>query len=152
MESSWFTRCSGSIRKQKVEVEKRYGIRFGQTDVYCAKCGKRWPGCTHFPPTKQEYNRLGRTLDDYREDLGIKAGMSKEEAFEKFREWQQTKKTCQRCEGEKYKDCCPVHLICEEANERNAKRNDNGRRTSQIDEPKTLRAELSQARKRASLR
>jgi len=40
MKLNWDARCSESIKKQRAEVEKRYEIRFGQTDIYCAKCGK----------------------------------------------------------------------------------------------------------------
>lgn len=91
--------------------------------------------------------------NQWREKLGIEIGMTKDQALEKFIDWQQNKKTCQRCEGDKYVDYCPIHLICEEAqNERDAKGNDNRGRTSQTDEPKTLRTELSQTRERASLR
>ena len=60
--------------------------------------------------------------NQWREKLGIEIGMTKDQALEKFIDWQQNKKTCQRCEGDKYVDYCPIHLICEEAqNERDAK-------------------------------
>lgn len=39
---SWDERCLESIRKDKKEIEARYGIRIGQTEVYCARCGKPW--------------------------------------------------------------------------------------------------------------
>lgn len=42
METNWNTRCIESIREQKREIAKKYNIRFGQTDIYCAKCGKPW--------------------------------------------------------------------------------------------------------------
>jgi len=48
-------------------------------------------------------------FEHWREKLGVKIGMTKEEALEKFLEWQVNKKTCQRCEGEKYIDYCPIH-------------------------------------------
>jgi hypothetical protein len=41
-EPSWFSRCAESIRKERVEAEKRYGIKIGQTDIYCARCGRPW--------------------------------------------------------------------------------------------------------------
>lgn len=47
MPASWNERCSEFIRKDKKETEKKYNIRFGQTEIYCARCGKScWPG-TH---------------------------------------------------------------------------------------------------------
>jgi hypothetical protein len=39
---NWNTRCSNSIAKQKKEIEERYGIRIGQTEIYCSRCGKPW--------------------------------------------------------------------------------------------------------------
>ena len=42
MELTWNARSAESIRKEKAEAEKRYGIRIGQTELYCAKCGRRW--------------------------------------------------------------------------------------------------------------
>lgn len=41
--------------------------------------------------------------------------MPKEEAFEKFLEWKDSKKTCQRCEGEEYTEFCLLQLICRES-------------------------------------
>jgi len=53
--------------------------------------------------------------EHWREKLGIKIGMTKEEALECFMEWRTDKKTCERCDGTEYVSFCPVHLICEEA-------------------------------------
>ena len=39
---SWNERCLESIKKEKKEIESRYGIRIGQTEVYCFRCGKSW--------------------------------------------------------------------------------------------------------------
>jgi len=40
---NWNDRCLNSIRK--VEIAKRYNIRFGQTEVYCERCHHPcWPG------------------------------------------------------------------------------------------------------------
>jgi len=36
----WNTVCQNSIRKEKAEIGKRYNIRFGQTEIYCGRCGK----------------------------------------------------------------------------------------------------------------
>ena len=42
---SWDSTCSDSIRREKAEVAKRYGIRVGQTEIYCASCNRPcWPG------------------------------------------------------------------------------------------------------------
>ena len=150
---NWNSACFASIRKEKAEVAKRYNIILGQTEIYCAKCEKRWPGCIHSLPIKQEYNHPIRTLDDYRKELEIKIGMSKEEALEKFRQWRENMKTCRRCEGDKYISFCPIHLICKEAdNVRDAEGNDNRGRAFKIDGFKALRIELSEARKRTSIR
>ena len=39
---NWSARCANFIKGERREVEKRYGIRFGQTEIYCARCGKSW--------------------------------------------------------------------------------------------------------------
>lgn len=45
LEQSWSSRCAESIKREKLEAEKKYGIRIGQTEIYCARCGKPcWPG------------------------------------------------------------------------------------------------------------
>jgi hypothetical protein len=31
-----------SIQREKQEIEARYGIRIGQTDIKCFKCGRPW--------------------------------------------------------------------------------------------------------------
>jgi hypothetical protein len=93
------------------------------------------------------------SLENWRERLGFEIGMPKEEAFEKFREWRSTKKTCQRCEGETYIDFCEIHLICEEADRVGyAEGNDNRGRIIETNEPEALRTQLFEARKRASIR
>lgn len=43
----WNSTCVESIRKQKSEVAKRYNIRFGQTTMFCARCGSQWWGRQH---------------------------------------------------------------------------------------------------------
>jgi hypothetical protein len=40
--ADWNKRCAESIRKEKTLVEAKYGIRIGQTEIYCARCGKPW--------------------------------------------------------------------------------------------------------------
>jgi hypothetical protein len=40
--SEWNIKVEESIRREKKEVEARYGIRMGQTEIYCARCGKSW--------------------------------------------------------------------------------------------------------------
>ena len=37
---NWNSACLDSIRKEKAEIAKRYGIRFGQTEIYCVRCGR----------------------------------------------------------------------------------------------------------------
>ena len=39
---NWNERCLKSIGEQRIGVESRYGIRIGQTENYCARCGKSW--------------------------------------------------------------------------------------------------------------
>ena len=39
---NWSVRCANFIKGERREVEKRYGIRFGQTEIYCNRCGKSW--------------------------------------------------------------------------------------------------------------
>jgi len=38
----WDRRCEASIKKERAGAEARYGIRFGQTEIYCMGCGKSW--------------------------------------------------------------------------------------------------------------
>ena len=37
---NWNQRCAESIAKEKAEIAKRYNIRFGQTEIYCTRCGR----------------------------------------------------------------------------------------------------------------
>jgi hypothetical protein len=39
---NWNRKCEESMRKERQEVEKRYGIRIGQTELYCLRCGRSW--------------------------------------------------------------------------------------------------------------
>ena len=39
---NWSQRCQESTRNQTKEIESRYGIRIGMTEIYCARCGKSW--------------------------------------------------------------------------------------------------------------
>ncbi len=92
-------------------------------------------------------------VKNWQEKLDIHFGMTKEEALEKFREWREKMKTCQRCEGEKLVEFCPIHLICKEAdNVRHVERNDDRGRTFEINGSETLRTALSEERKRIPLR
>lgn len=54
-------------------------------------------------------------LQALREKLGIKLGMSKEEALEKFMQWKADKRTCERCEEDKLSQFCDLRSICKEA-------------------------------------
>lgn len=164
---SWDVRCLNSIRKEKAEAEKYYGIKINSTDIQCSVCGKSW-GFFHIcggtsQERREEIERIREAwdrpvslmgVDGWRIELGIEKGMSKEEAFEKFTAWQLKKKTCQRCEGDKYFDYCPIRLVCREANDvrDNAQGNDNRSRITEIDGSKTLRVEISEERERISLR
>jgi len=38
--ANWNPICLDSIRKEKAEIAKRYDIRLGQTEFYCARCGR----------------------------------------------------------------------------------------------------------------
>jgi hypothetical protein len=166
MELTWSARCLESIKKEKAEAEKRYGIRISQTEVYCVWCGKPanfFHTCQDMSPERrEEIEGIRADYDkpwvpwktDWQSVFGIEFGMSKEEAFEKFIDWQQDKKTCQRCEGDKYWAYCPIRLVCKEANNvrDNAQRDDNGSRINEINGIETLRIISSETRKRASLR
>ena len=39
---NWNRKCEESMRKERQEVEKRYRIRIGQTELYCLRCGRSW--------------------------------------------------------------------------------------------------------------
>ena len=38
----WNFRCKESIRRERAEVEAKYNIRIGQTEIKCGLCGKPW--------------------------------------------------------------------------------------------------------------
>jgi hypothetical protein len=126
--AEWNRRVEESIRKERVEIEGRHGIVIGETDIRCRACGNPWSTfhvCSKMSPErkaeveclKKELERpiSPKTPEGYRDELGINIGMAKEQALGKFLEWQQTRKTCDRCEGEKYVAYCPVNVICKEA-------------------------------------
>jgi hypothetical protein len=153
-----------SIKREKLEAEKKYGIRIAKTDISCAYCGNAagfFHVCSAMPPErkeeiiriKKEFERPSslKSIEGWREELGIKLGMSKEEAFEKFRTWRESKRTCQRCEGEKLAEYCPVNNICKEADE-NVRGNDDRDGTAETSQPETVRANLLEERKRAPVR
>jgi hypothetical protein len=56
-----------------------------------------------------------RSVNHWREELGVVPCMSKEEALGRFREWRESKKTCQRCEDQDLSQYCPIRLVCQEA-------------------------------------
>jgi hypothetical protein len=39
---NWNKRVEASIRREKAEAEKKYGIKIGQTEIYCSVCGRQW--------------------------------------------------------------------------------------------------------------
>jgi hypothetical protein len=39
---TWNERCLAFIKREKAEIEKKYGILIGQTEIFCATCGKKW--------------------------------------------------------------------------------------------------------------
>ena len=39
---NWNERIVKAIRLEKAEAAKKYNIVFGQTEIYCARCGKSW--------------------------------------------------------------------------------------------------------------
>ncbi len=87
--------------------------------------------------------------------LGTEIGMTKDQALEQFRTWREKMKTCSRCEGEKYVDFCPVHLICKEATDyeqRNVEGDDHRDGAVEVDELETLRVGIFENRERNALR
>jgi hypothetical protein len=93
-------------------------------------------------------------VGNWQEQLNIHYGMTKEEAFENFRTWREKKKTCQRCEGEKYTEYCPVNLICKEADtdERSITGDVDRSRDVEAVEHKAVRTQFHEERKRTSVR
>ncbi len=67
---NWNDRCREAIRKEKLEAEARCGIRFGQTDIYCVKCGKPWGYGRH---TCQDirFEQLQRRKKDVKNDVTL---------------------------------------------------------------------------------
>ena len=73
---SWSSRCAEAIRRERSEVEKRYGIRIGQTEIYCARCDKPcWPGnhiCQdiRFKELQEKQKTIAESLIDKIKALG----------------------------------------------------------------------------------
>ena len=95
----------------------------------------------------------------WREKLGVNIGMTRADALEKFLEWRSGKKTCLRCNETDLSPYCPLNLICQEAEKReetknvgNIERDADRSRTPEINEPQTVRIEISASRKRAAIR
>lgn len=44
---TWNERCLKSICNQRIEIEKKYGIKIGKTDIKCLKCGDKWSPENH---------------------------------------------------------------------------------------------------------
>jgi hypothetical protein len=44
---NWNDLCADSIRKDRIGAEAKYGIRIGQTEIYCVTCGKKWDFTGH---------------------------------------------------------------------------------------------------------
>lgn len=38
----WNERMKATLVRERIEGEKRYGVKIGQTDIKCARCGKPW--------------------------------------------------------------------------------------------------------------
>jgi len=101
--------------------------------------------------------RREEIVQHWQEKLNITFGMTKEEALEKFRAWQENKKTCQNCEGEGLIPFCDIHLICKEAEEEKDERSnvegdgDRGR-VDEVDGNERVRISLSEERERVALR
>lgn len=39
---NWNQRCLASIKREKAEIEERYGIRIEKTEIRCSRCGRPW--------------------------------------------------------------------------------------------------------------
>jgi len=55
---TWSERCLAAIEKERKEVESRYGIRLGRTEIFCATCGRPWVFGTHECPKNQAFRHL----------------------------------------------------------------------------------------------
>jgi hypothetical protein len=76
---NWNFLCLESIRKEKAEVAKRYGIIFGQTNIYCARCKRPMPldfkqhTCenTRLKALREEKNPKKRGLEAPKRDVSL---------------------------------------------------------------------------------
>jgi hypothetical protein len=66
------------------------------------------------------------SVQHWQEKLGIYPGIGREQALEKFREWRDSMKTCERCEDKELTKFCPVYSLCIQSNE---EVEENGRKT-----------------------
>ena len=39
---TWNQKCLAAITKDRKEAEIKYGVRIGQTEIFCSVCGKKW--------------------------------------------------------------------------------------------------------------
>jgi hypothetical protein len=143
-EYPWKRDCQGKTieRKIKTHCVKCGGAIYdnvdSKKDVTCARC-----------------LMMPNPIEQWKEKLGIEPGMSKEQALQKFLEWQSDKKTCQRCVGEQYVSYCPIYLVCKEAmdyEQRDVEGDDNGRGVDQAVKVETDRASIFEGRKRDAFR
>lgn len=38
----WNIKCTESLKSQRKEIEEKYGIRIGKTEIYCSRCKRPW--------------------------------------------------------------------------------------------------------------
>lgn len=75
IETDWNRRVQDSIRKEKPEVETRYGIRIGKTQIHCAKCGCPWGFGNHtcqdvrFKQLQEKEKEKEEILKNHKESL-----------------------------------------------------------------------------------
>ena len=58
---SWDSLCTDSIEKEKREIALRYGIRFGQSEIYCISCGRRVANSLEYPCCDIEFEKESGT-------------------------------------------------------------------------------------------
>lgn len=161
----WNSQVLNLIKKERAEVARRYNIRIDRTNVHCNRCGRIWTGEHHvcvgsrdgqaIPPAGERIFNFFVQLSkrEWREEFGIEIAITEREALERFLEWREPKRTCERCiaEGDKqYREFCRVHFVCNQADKLEEEK-ENGRenfnRGRSINDFGTQKSSLGQSEK-----
>jgi len=73
----WNVRALASFRKERLEVQERYHIGIGQTDIHCALCGRPWGYGRHTCQEERLEKLRERAKKGLQEEVTLSLGDSK---------------------------------------------------------------------------